>query len=435
MAAPFRRPIQQIGDGVRSVAILTPWFPNLAGDRAGAFVADSARALMRAGWRVGVLVVRPWIPLGADRFAHEMVRGDIDASAFHLSALEIVRVPALPRLILRPILDILSDRLTAIAFRSMVRSISADLVHAQTEGVLPVASQVARALRLPLVVTLHGVNMYPRYLHSRYQMRRFRPVLASTDRIILVGDPLRECFKNYIGTDQNFEVVPNGIDAPPLRSHKKILDCSPVRLVSVANLHEGKGIDLTLLALAGLLREGTSNWTYRIIGEGREKPALVKLAADLCLADKVTFVGAVRHEEIFDYLLREEIFVLPSYREAFGIVYLEAMAAGLLTIGVAGQGPSQFIKNGENGILVPPHDVGALVAALRDVVTGNRGQWRQIVLKGQQTALDGYTWDSHAKRLIAVYEDVIIQSGETKLSSFCGDGPYHRVAPSKDVGA
>ena len=136
----------------------------------------------------------------------------------------------------------------------------------------------------------------------------------------------------------------------------------------MSNLQEGKGIELTLLALARLQSEGVSDWTYRIIGDGPEKAALLKLTTDLGLVDKVTFVGPVRHAEIFDYLAREEIFVLPSYREAFGIAYLEAMAAGLLTVGVMGQGPSQFIRNGENGVLVPPRDPEALVAALRDIL-------------------------------------------------------------------
>jgi glycosyltransferase involved in cell wall biosynthesis len=394
---------------VRSVAVLTPWFPNRPGDRAGAFVADSALAVTRAGWRAGVLVVRPWLPRWSRQFGHDMIRGDVCAPAFALAALQILRVPTLPRLMLRRMTDSLSDRMIANALENIARAIAADVIHVQTEGLVPIAAQVAGKLHLPLVVTLHGANVHPRYLHSRYQQRRLRPALASADRVVLVGEPLHEFFRSYIGSDDNFRVIPNGIDVPPVRPERPIFDHGPRRLVSVANLHEGKGIDLTLHALARLQSEGVSDWTYRIIGEGRERAALLKLTAELGLGDKVTFVGPIRHAEIFDALASEDIFVLPSYREAFGIAYLEAMAMGLLTIGVTGQGPSQFIRDGENGILLPPRDVEALVAALRDVLTGDCQRWRKIAREGQRTARNAYTWDHHAGQLVSVYEQAIME--------------------------
>ncbi len=392
---------------MKSVAVLTPWFPNRPGDWAGAYVADSALAVTRAGWRVGVLVVRPWLPGWAARFGHEMIRGNIDAAAFPLAALQTIRAPALPRSLFRSITDFAGDRMVTNAFESIVRSISADAIHAHTEGMAPLAAQAARRLRLPWLVTLHGINPHRGYLHGAYQKRRLRPALAAADRVILVGEPLRQFFAGYMGSDDNFLVVPNGIDVAPTRRQRPILADNPARLVSVANLHEGKGIDLTLAALARLQSEGITNWTYRIIGEGREKLALRKLAADLQLADKVTFLGAVRHAQIFDYLCGDDLFVLPSYREAFGIAYLEAMSAGLLTIGVMGQGPSQFISNRENGILVPPRDVEALAAALRDVLPGDAPRWRAIARTGQSTVEKNYTWDGHAAKLIQAYRDAI----------------------------
>src|SRR5262245_30620363 len=219
-----------------------------------------------------------------------MVRGDVSAPAFPLTALKTVRVPTLPRSLLRSMTDILSDTIIAAALERMVHSISANVIHVQTEGFAPTAAQVARRLQLPLVVTLHGVNLLPRHLHSQHQQRRLRPALAAADRVILVGEPLREFFKSYIGCDRNFQVLANGIDVPSLGLNRPTWESGPWRFVSVANLHEGKGIDLTLRALARLDREGLSNWTYRIIGEGRERSALLKLTADLGLIDKISFV-------------------------------------------------------------------------------------------------------------------------------------------------
>ena len=390
-----------------NVVVLTPWFPNRPGDAAGAFVADSALAVTRASCKVGVLVVRPWPARRCQRFAGKMTRGDVCTAAFPLAALKMMRVPTLPRLILRPMTDLVSDWSIENALEHIIHALAADVIHVQTEGLIPIAARVARRLQLPFVVTIHGINMHPQFLHSPYQKRRLRPALAAADRVILVGEPIREFFKGYIGSDRNFQIVPNGITIPPFKLDRSAFANGPRRFVSVSNLQEGKGIDLTLLALARLQGEGVSHWTYRIIGEGQQRKTLLKLTRDLGLADKVKFVGPIRHSEIFNQLADNEIFVLPSYREAFGIAYLEAMAVGLLTVGVIGEGPSQFIRNGKNGVLVPPRDLDALVAALRNILTGDHDRWWEIALEGQRTVQDFYTWDNHAKQLVEVYGQVI----------------------------
>jgi glycosyltransferase involved in cell wall biosynthesis len=60
--------------------------------------------------------------------------------------------------------------------------------------------------------------------------------------------------------------------------------------------------------------------------------------------------------------------------------------------------------------LVPPRDVAALTAALRNILTGDRQRWREVAREGRQTVQNGYTWDSHARQLTEVYEHVIAAS-------------------------
>lgn len=402
MGGPQRGP-------VRSVAVLTPWFPNRPGDAAGAFIADSALAVARAGWRVSVLVVRPWLAR-LHRLAGRTAGGKIQQDAFAPVAVTTIHVPALPRLTLRPLTDVISDRMIGTVLDHVARSVSADVIHAQTEGFGPIPAEVARRLDLPLVTTVHGINTHPEFLHAPYQRSRIRSGLIEANRTILVGEPLRKFFKGYLGDDEKFRVVPNGTDIPPSSCDKSILNDGSRRLITIANLQEGKGIDIALRALASLENRGIVDWTYRIIGGGAERANLAKLAEDLGLIGKVTFTGAVRRAEIFEHLAWADVFVLPSYREAFGIAYLEAMAAGLLTIGVMGEGPSQFIRNGENGLLAPPRDVDALSQILHDVLTGDRQHWREMAAQGRETVRNAYTWDHHAAKLITLYEQVIFES-------------------------
>lgn len=92
---------------------------------------------------------------------------------------------------------------------------------------------------------------------------------------------------------------------------------------------------------------------------------------------------------------RADVFVLPSYREAFGVAYVEAMAAGLLAIGVAGQGPEAFIKHEETGLLVRPLDVESIVSTLRSVIHGKE-RMRRIALTGRDFVWREFTWAHHA---------------------------------------
>ena len=183
-----------------------------------------------------------------------------------------------------------------------------------------------------------------------------------------------------------------------------VLDVA-VHLVSVSNLLEGKGIDLNLEALSRLDRDGIRNWTYKIIGDGAQRGRLQRLVHEYGLESRVEFAGARLHAEIPRYLCEADVFVLPSYREAFGIAYLEAMAAGLLVVGVRGQGPSAFIEHGVSGLLVPPHDVEALTnqlsAIMRDVES-----FRGIASSASRVAAERFSWSRHAEMVTAIYREL-----------------------------
>ena len=179
-----------------------------------------------------------------------------------------------------------------------------------------------------------------------------------------------------------------------------------MRWISVSNLHEGKGIDLTLRALARLQQEGLENWTYEIVGGGAERARLDAMTDALGLRDKVIFHGKLPHDQAMRLLAQADVFVLPSYREAFGIAYLEAMAMGLLAIAVSGQGPEAFIAHRRTGLLVRPDDSEALFMAMKTVLE-NGPEMRRIAAAGQRLVRTEFTWPRHAEKLMAVYREAL----------------------------
>ncbi len=385
------------------ILMLTPWFPNRPDGWPSRFVADSARALARQGHRVRVGVLRGMTPAGTARFASPEHRGEIEVAQLpEIEEIRLARYPTLPGGLMRKLTNRTLDRaLTALA-GEMIAARRPDVILVQTETLAPAAHALAARMGLPVVGVLHGENSNWRYLWTDGQAERFRDALSGLDRLVVVGEPLRRFATDLSGRADHIEVVWNGVDPAPDRPPLQLPDEAPLRLVSVANLHPAKGVNLLIAALGRLAREEEVPWHLTIIGDGPERATLAAQIARQGLADRITLTGQKPHEDVLATLGQSDIFALPSWREAFGIVYLEAMAAGALCIGVEGQGPAQFLRNGETGFLVAPRSVGALVETLRPLLTGPRAEWRAIARAGTRFARDHASWDAHARALSEV---------------------------------
>ncbi len=157
----------------------------------------------------------------------------------------------------------------------------------------------------------------------------------------------------------------------------------PTRLVSVGRLHEGKGFDVLLRAVRGVLDRG-HDLSLRIIGAGPQRPELESLVRDLHLGDTVTFLGSLSEDQIIEQLHEADVFVLASHEEPLGVVYMEAMALGVATIGTSAGGVSEIIDDGRNGLLTPPRQADRLVESIIRLVR-DRHLRRSLAAAGRRT--------------------------------------------------
>lgn len=390
------------------ISIITPWFPNKRDGWPARFIADSAISLAEAGARVTVGVLRGWFPPWLERYASPEHRGEIDFSSFpEIRRLRLKRFPVLPRGLARKLTNIALDQTVRSLLNEEIAADRPDVIHVHTEYLAPASVAFARRNQIPVVVTLHGQNTNSQYLGAPTQAIRFRIALQHADRLVVVGKPLSEFAAGLAGRRDHIAVVWNGVTPPREQRSPPTPDTDRIELIAVANLHEEKGIDLLLEALGRLLAAGIRHWRLTIIGEGPLKSHLEGKAAQIGLADHVAFVGTMSNAEVFAYLANSDIFALPSYREAFGVAYLEAMSTGLLTIGVEGQGPSEFISDGKTGSLVKPRDVASLEQTLRAFLTDDRRTWRTLALAGAQYVRENCTWSVHAQNLLTVFTETI----------------------------
>lgn len=159
-------------------------------------------------------------------------------------------------------------------------------------------------------------------------------------------------------------VIPNPVTAPaaviPPPEQRR------PRIVGMGRLSPEKGFDVLVRAFAQLA-PWYPDWTLQILGTGPQRQELERLADSLGVRDNVEWAGWVERPETV--LLESSVFVLPSRYEGFPNALLEAMACGLSCVASdCESGPAEIIRNGRDGLLVPPDNVDALADSLRQLV-------------------------------------------------------------------
>jgi glycosyltransferase involved in cell wall biosynthesis len=163
-----------------------------------------------------------------------------------------------------------------------------------------------------------------------------------------------------------------------------------------------KGI-ATLVEALGLLGQGL-DFECTIVGDGPERPRIESAVRDNGLSDKIRLTGRLSHAETLREIANADVFCLPSTVEAFGIVYLEAMAAGVPPIGCATTGAADLIVDGSSGWLVPPGDARALGAALREAMTDEPGRSRRA--RTARARAEQFTWDRNVDAMEKLMREV-----------------------------
>jgi GalNAc-alpha-(1->4)-GalNAc-alpha-(1->3)-diNAcBac-PP-undecaprenol alpha-1,4-N-acetyl-D-galactosaminyltransferase len=162
-------------------------------------------------------------------------------------------------------------------------------------------------------------------------------------------------------------VIPNAVFAPPKGSSVARDSDGPRWIVAVGRLTSQKGFDLLIEAFSQIF-ERYPDWSLKILGEGPARAALEQLIASKRLAGRVLLAGWQRDPTTV--LRQAELFVLSSRFEGFPNALLEAMACGLASISFdCESGPAEIVRDGVDGLLIPPEDTAALAAAMERLIT------------------------------------------------------------------
>ena len=239
--------------------------------------------------------------------------------------------------------------------------------------------------RAPLVVSLKGV-IADELRNERGLTRALLSIQAcwerrNTERADLVVASSRySCDvarREYGVPEHKLAVVPEPIDLAEwerrFAAARRLPRSYPV-ILCVARMYPRKRI-VDLLEAAVLILRRIPDVSVRIVGKGPEWESVVRLHGELGLGKTVALLGDVSREQLSAEYVNADLFCLPSVQEGFGIVFLEAMAAGLPVVACRAAAIPEVIEDGVTGVLVAPRDPAALAGAMEDLLASpDRGR-------------------------------------------------------------
>ena len=291
------------------------------------------------------------------------------------------------------------------------KKIEFDLIHSHfTWSMGYVGARLKEKYNVPFIVTAHGYDIYDLPFRDEKWRERIEYVLNSANYVITVSNSNLECIKK-LDVKTPVKVIPNGF-RPDLFYPKNSEECKKIlelpsdkkAILTVGNLVEIKGHKYLIEAMNEVVKH-RKDVLCIIVGSGKLKNKLEKQIKKLKLEDHVKLVGGKTHDEIPIWMNAADLFVLPSLRESFGVVQIEAMACGKPVVASNVGGIPFVVEEGKTGLLFESGNVEDLADKIMTILE-NEELREKMGEAGRERAKE-FTWDKIAERTVEVYKEIL----------------------------
>ena len=282
-----------------------------------------------------------------------------------------------------------------------------DVIHAH--NCMPEGNAVrllCKKLNKKYFIQIHGLDVYHNnYLKGNVFKRYYEKVCSNVyrdaDKIIGVSGKV---INNINGFEDKKYVVYNGYNPKVFNDDAKSIDeKNKIKIITVGNLIPIKGYIQLIEAIGKSKDKFNHEVEFNILGRGPLESTIKEMIVGLGLSDIIKLRGYVPADKVSEQMRQCDFFVLPSYYEALGCVYLEAMACGLPVIACREQGIEEILNDGVDSILCKPEDVETLSDALIELV--NNDSKRENMASEAEKNIERYTWKDAAEKLNEIYND------------------------------
>jgi glycosyltransferase involved in cell wall biosynthesis len=274
----------------------------------------------------------------------------------------------------------------------------------------PAGVVIKAATGVPVTTTVHGLDVT--YGARMYQALIPR-ALRHLDLAIADSVATERSLHERTGALPRSEVIPLGVnslprpdDASSRRFEESIGVAGAPVLLTVGRLVPRKGV---AWFVQQVLPDLPTDVVYMVIGQGAERDAILAAASAAGVSSRVRLLGHVDDGVLAAAYARADVFVMPNIdipgdMEGFGLVALEAAAAGVPVVAARLEGITEAVRHGRNGFLLPSRDADAFVGCLKRLLALPAGQRRTIGERMARYALDTFGWDKTATRYLEVME-------------------------------
>lgn len=391
--------------------MISHMYPSPVNPTGGIFVHEQVKALRARGHDVRVVSPKGWAPPGLSRWSsyRDVVARDVvDGIEVHYP-----RKLTLPGGRLRH----RNAEAFLLGIRRTVRRIHAewsiDVIHAHM--MVPdgwAASRIGPELGVPTVGTAHRADVLDIPAQGAKSRMQVAEAIRSLDAVVTVSRAIGDAADAIARPKRPITVVPNGADAEvflprdPVEARRRlgIPEGGPV-VSYVGKLVPRKGVD-TLIESMGVLAARESGAPHLVMaGIGPMRESLEQRARELGVADRITWLGKVPHDDVGWVMSTGDVFILPSLSEGLPTVVCEAMACGLPVVATAVDGTPEIVDEPATGLLVQPHDIDGIAAALSRLLD-NPALRAQMGAEALRRSAADYTWAANARRMEDVYSSV-----------------------------
>ncbi len=264
---------------------------------------------------------------------------------------------------------------------------------------------ILKKTKQPFIFGPISAHIYPRPIDekilSHITSKLHKKTIQKCHRLITITNHVKKLYQNFFD-EEKIITIPLGVDTALFKPPKTQFQKKNPEILFAGYLYKLKGAEY-LLKATQLIAKKHKNVKLRIVGNGPDKPRLMKLTETLKIEDKTIFEGEVPHTEIPKYYQQCDIFCFPTLGEPFGKAIIEAMACAKPVIASNIGGPTEIIQNQKTGLLVPPAQPKILATKILELLD-NETKMKNMGTNARKTAIEKYSWEKISEKYHSLYK-------------------------------